>query len=375
MPTRRGWTLVVIAGGMALAGGLFGIQELYALAAASVALVLGCTVWVNARVWSIDASRRVRPQRVPAGGSARAELTIHNTGTRRSPVLSLRDPFGDGSRWAGYLLAPLEPGEQTRAAYQLPTDRRGLFPLGPLSMELSDPFGLARVQRLGAGSDQLMVHPPVQVVSPPGRGAGTDRQHSTGSPMLGVQGEEFFAIREYRNGDDLRRVHWTSTARLDELMIRQDQTAWRGRLTVVVDLRRDLYTDDALEAALSAAASVAASGIRAQSQVRLVTTAAVDTGYGSSTAHESRILDELAAAHAHTGGTLTGLVSPVEPGRAGTVVVVTSSGSSDADLMAAARLGASGSATVVIVDRGRGTQPAGISAPRLPATVVVVGAG
>ncbi len=381
MLTRRGLTLLAVAGGMAAGGGLFGVQELYPLSVAAGVLVLASVVWVRGRNWPIEATRRVRPQRVPAGGSARAELTVCNGGARRSPVVTLSDPFDDGSRWAGYLVAPLEPGERARAAYQLPTERRGVFPLGPLSAELTDPFGLARVRRVAAARDRLVVHPPIQMVRPPGRGAGTDRQHSSGSPVLGVQGEEFFAIREYRSGDDLRHVHWASTARLDELMIRQEETAWRGRLTVAVDLRRDLYRGDAIETALSAAASVAAAGIRAQSQVRLVTTAGVDTGYGSSAAHERRLLDELAAAAPHHGGNLAGLLGPIEPGRAGTVVAITSSAASDADLVAAARLGPAGAATVVIVEgrpgaagaRPAGSRPAGAAhGGRVPATIVTV---
>ena len=87
---------------------------------------------------------------------------------------------------------------------------------------------------------------------------------------LGRGGEDFYALREYVVGDDLRRVHWPSTARHDDLMVRQDELPWQGRATVLVDVRASTNTAESLELVISAAASIVASSARRQDLVRLV---------------------------------------------------------------------------------------------------------
>ncbi|NIA26371.1 MAG: DUF58 domain-containing protein [Gammaproteobacteria bacterium] len=69
-------------------------------------------------------------------------------------------------------------------------------------------------------------------------------------------GEDFFSLREYQTGDDLRRVHWPTTARRDEMMIRQFEAPWEPRALIVVDPRSAVYSgQDAFETAIRGAAS------------------------------------------------------------------------------------------------------------------------
>lgn len=70
-------------------------------------------------------------------------------------------------------------------------------------------------------------------------------------------GEDFYTLREYQRGDDLRRVHWPSSAKTDQLMIRQLETPWQSRALVLLDVRPSVYeSDEAFETAVSGAASV-----------------------------------------------------------------------------------------------------------------------
>src|SRR5205085_5689741 len=124
---------------------------------------------------------------------------------------------------------------------------------------------------------------------------GRDRHHTTPrAAAVGLTGEDFYALRAYQQGDDLRRVHWPSTARRDEIMIRQNEVPWQGRATIVLDIRARLHTDGSLEAAVSAAASVITACWQHGSVVRLVTTDGVDSGFGSGTGHLEVILARLA---------------------------------------------------------------------------------
>ena len=132
---------------------------------------------------------------------------------RRSPVLTLRDALAGGPRQARFLLPPLAPGQSDQASYRLPADRRGVFAIGPLEAERSDPFGLARRSSAIAPVAELTVYPRIDRVRPLPDSPGRDRHHTTPrAAAVGLTGEDFYALRAYQQGDDLRRVHWPSTA-------------------------------------------------------------------------------------------------------------------------------------------------------------------
>ena len=294
MLTRQGW--LVGAGAVALlgAGRLLGIFELFLLGAGAAALLLVCTLATALTRLRLDVARELHPPRVHAGSPSRVEVGVRNAGGRRTPVLRLRDPVAR-TRGAELLLGPLKPGERARAAYRLPTDRRGIIDVGPLSVIVSDPFGLTSVATPAAPVSQLTVYPRVDdvVAVPHTRGhdphAGADHPNA-----LGVVGEDFYALRPYVLGDDLRRVHWPSTARHDTLMVRQDELPWQGRVTILLDVRHRTHTTDTLEAAVSAAASVVTACWNRRDLVRVVTTDGRDTGYAAGHAHVEAIMEYLA---------------------------------------------------------------------------------
>lgn len=321
--TGRGWALATASVLLVVAGALFGIEECYALAVAAVVVLVGAAGWVRWRPWGVHSIRQVRPARVPAGAPALAELALDNRADRRSPLLAVRDRFDGGRRWAAFAVAPLAAGATLVSSYPLPTTERGVFEVGPLRMELSDPFGLVSRWRPGAEASTLTVHPRIVALTPRRSPTGSDHRPPDAAASIGHDGSELYAVREYRTGDDLRRVHWTSTARLGELMIRQDESPQRGRLSVVVDTRPEGWTAERFETALSTAASIAEAALGDGLFVRLETTAGVDTGFGASPAHRAFILDHLAAASLEGSQRAPRAFSPA-PGEA--VVVVTAAG-------------------------------------------------
>jgi uncharacterized protein (DUF58 family) len=281
--------------------------------------VVVCVAWVLVTRPKLEVTRQVRPSRVSVGSNSRVELAITNVGTRRSPVMCVKDPVS-GTAGAEILLAPLAPGEQVASAYHLPTSSRGLLQVGPLDAVGMDPFGLTRFARRGAGLVEVTVLPRVDPIAPPPSAAGDD-PHG-GEPRThraGRSGEEFHALRPYVVGDDLRRVHWASTARTGDLMVRHDETPWQGRTTVLVDLRA---TDELFEQAVSAAASVLASAWRRGDQVRLVTSAGTDSGYGTSHAHVDAAMEHLALVETTPGGGLGDVAHLLEQGSSGTLVAI-----------------------------------------------------
>ncbi|MFN0089082.1 MAG: DUF58 domain-containing protein [Acidimicrobiales bacterium] len=327
MLTREGWLVAGGAAALIALGRLLGVLELFVVGAAAALLLVGAVLFVSLSRLSLSVSRRLHPPRVHAGDLSRVELRIANSGGRRSPVLRLRDAV-TGTRGANLLLGPLGGGGQVRAAYQLPTERRGVITIGPLEVMVSDPFGLAQRVVSTAGTSELTVYPRLHDIGPLPMASGADPQSSSRLPnVMGRSGEDFYTLRSYVVGDDLRKVHWPSTARFDELMVRQTEQPWQGRTTVVLDVRRTSHTPASFELAVSAAASIALVQWRRGDQVRLVTTAGADSGFGSAHEHLDAIMAHLALlalasdasiqrtlgalAHAAAGGALVLVVGAV----------------------------------------------------------------
>jgi uncharacterized protein (DUF58 family) len=369
--SRRGWLALIGVAALSTAGRMLGLLELFSLSAGAGALVVGAIVYVRVMRFDLDASRTAHPARVHAGQPSRVELAVTNHSSRRSPIVTVRDPFDRGRRWARFLLAPLQPGEMARAAYRLPTERRGVFEIGPLSAYLRDPFGLAERMVEVAPATKLTVYPKVVPIEPLPHTLGHDPHAGADHPTaLGRGGEDFYALREYQVGDDLRRVHWKSVARTGELMIRQDEMPWQGRATVVLDLRLAVHDAVSLERAISAAASVVSACWQHRSLVRLAATDGKDSGFAAGHSHVDAILEYLAAVDVERSGGLVPLVERLRrDGNGGALAVITTSASSDADLAAVAQLRSRfGAVTLVVVEGGDrdGRRPAiGIPAIRV----------
>ena len=352
MPSRRGWLLLIGSLLLGVTGRVLGLIELYALAAAAAALVLAAVATVRWPSLNVGAARELRPPRVHAGNSSRVELTMRNLDSRRSPALTAVDPFGE--REARFLLPPLAANDRQSGAYLLPAEKRGIFSLGPLMLERSDPFGLAISRVEVAPVTDLTVYPRVDDIVPLPYTMGQDPLSGTDHPTtLGPSGDELYALREYEIGDDLRRVHWKSTAKLGELMIRQDEMPWQGRATVVLDLRRAIHTAESLELAVSAAASIITASWHHRALLRLVTTSGYDTGFGSGRGHTEVILEHLAVARADDGNMGTVLAGLRRGATAGALALVTTDRAGASDLAAPGRLGGRfGHVSIVLFERG-----------------------
>lgn len=370
MLTRQGWLVALGTIILAAAGRILGEPELFALALVAGVLVAGAAVAVTTSHLDLEVGRAVHPARVQVGTPTRVELAVRNLRPSRTPVLRLRDPVS-GTRGADLLLAPLDRGERTVAAYRLPTDRRGLVKIGPLQVVVGDPFGLTRVATPAAPALAITVYPHIDPIEPLPYTTGHDPLAGARQPnSLGRSGEDFYALRPFVVGDDLRRVHWPSSARHDELLVRQNELPWQGRTTVLLDVRRAAHTGDSLEVAVSAAASIVAATARRHDLVRLVTSAGTDSDFAPGSDHIEAIMEHLAVVPAAPAGSLRRSVEMLAKSSTGGSVVVIVAEPSDEDLRAAATLrGRYGSLTIVQVDRSAWDTSAPVGAP--PTTPVL----
>jgi uncharacterized protein (DUF58 family) len=202
------------------------------------------------------------------------EVEARNATLRNTPPLLLEDRLPPALGAPARMVLPGVPaGARQAESYELIPRRRGRYAVGPLLVQVADPFDLVRHRIEFADRHDLIVYPEVEplealhLASPIG-GAG-----ESSSRQLFRTGEEFYTMRHYEIGDDLRRIHWPSTARSGELMIRQDETARRSAAVVFLDTRRNATgrVREGFEKAVSAAASVGVLYLKAGYVVRLAT--------------------------------------------------------------------------------------------------------
>jgi uncharacterized protein (DUF58 family) len=294
--TRRGWSLTGAAMGLVVGSFLLGALEMLVLGIAALILVVAVALWLRLQdPPELAVSRRVRPDRLHVGTEGRIDLLVENLGSRATPLLAATDWFDEGRRAARFVVPPLPPGASARAAYRIPTRRRGRYRVGPLGVSVTDPFGLARRREPSTSEADLVVRPRVhEIVAPVAVGSRISAEHEATSARAVVSdlGDEFVTLRDYQLGDDLRRVHWRSTARTGELMIRQDEARWRSRAAVVLDVTPGAHDAESFEVAVEAAASVTARLVRLRRRVEVVTSAGEVLGTGGDPRHD--VIDTLA---------------------------------------------------------------------------------
>jgi uncharacterized protein (DUF58 family) len=254
--TRRGWSFIGAAAGLYVGARLLGLVQLAVLGIGAALLVVVAYIWVRAHTPALTAQRDLK-ERLQVGVDGRVDVLVR-ADRRRTPTLAVADSFDRGRRAARFLLAPLGPGEEARAAYRFPTDRRGRYEVGPLRATLTDPFGLVGTTRRVLAAEEVIVYPRVHDISAPPEigGLDLDRDHPHVRSRVEPTGE-FMTLRDYAPGDDLRHVHWRSTARRGHLMMRQNETRRRAPVLLMLDVRPGAHDRASFERAVEACASIA----------------------------------------------------------------------------------------------------------------------
>ncbi|MFN2615331.1 MAG: DUF58 domain-containing protein [Actinomycetota bacterium] len=261
MPTQRGRALLVSSFVLYILSRLGSIGELYVLATACLVFPLVCVASVRWGKHSLRFDRTIGPRRVFAGHEVRVSVTVHNLASRRSPPIELDDEAPTVLSGSMRFPVPsLASSQQTTVVATRRANARGRYSIGPLRARLVDPFGLAAVTRSVGDPAVITVYPRVVVLHEqappqPRGGGGRSIMHHIASA-----GDEFYGVREWRDGDDLRKIHWRSTAKRGELMIRQDEVRPFPRATILIDNRSIEHVESragsSIEYAVSAAASI-----------------------------------------------------------------------------------------------------------------------
>ncbi|MEV6929935.1 DUF58 domain-containing protein [Dactylosporangium sp. NPDC051485] len=264
-PTSRGVGLGAAAVALLGVGLVFGYPHLVVLGTAAVAALVFAAgyVWWRPR---LTVERGVEPDRVMRGESSTVTLRVGNASRLRGATLVAHDRCGPVS--IPVPLLRLKAGGETTAQYQVPTARRGVVAIGPLRVVRRDPLGLLFLARGYGGTAQVWVYPRVHRLD--AVPTGVQRSLDGRDDKVPHGTITFDTLREYVVGDELRRVHWRTSAKVGELMVREQLDTSLPRLVVLLDDRRASYPDPELfEAACEAAASLVMAAFREELPIAL----------------------------------------------------------------------------------------------------------
>ncbi|WP_182113641.1 MULTISPECIES: DUF58 domain-containing protein [unclassified Actinotalea] len=271
-PTGRGAALGAVGAVTAVSGALTGVRlvtQIGALLLLVVAAAVGSLV-MEGRLQGrgrLALTRHVVPHPVTRGEPATVHVDVTSTsGAHRLDRLQIAERAARELSGPRPLRARVQrsPG-RLGLRYAIEPQRRGRWPVGPLEVQRHDLFGVAR-WRGALGEAMLVAVRPATAVLPVAHGAAaTDADRASLGARTAAADDS--SLRDYRTGDDLRRVHWRSSARRGQLMVRQDERAGRRPASVLLDLPVD---DAGAEWTISLGASIALALAGAGHHVRLL---------------------------------------------------------------------------------------------------------
>ncbi len=282
-----GWTLLGLGVLLALVARGTGWLEAAVVAAACLLVVLLALPFLLGRT-SVRVHLDLEPQRVTAGESVVAGLVVRNVADRRLLPTMLEVPVGTSVH--RYPLPSLATGAHHEESFTIRTRRRGVIAVGPAMTRRGDPLGAFSRDVSWTPVTELLVRPPMTPLDPLAGGLLRDLEGVT-TDAITSSDLAFHALREYVPGDDLRHIHWRSSAKVmasggeNQLLVRQYLDTRRSHAAIVVDDRPESWGgEDEFEMGMSVAASIAVRAVLDEFEVSFVCgdhAASGETGTGA----------------------------------------------------------------------------------------------
>jgi uncharacterized protein (DUF58 family) len=309
LTTRGRWFVGV--GAAAVIGGLnISEPDLVRVGALLVVAPMMTALTVLRSKGQLSCVRRLDPGRVAVGEPIAVTTRVENVARPSTGTLVAEDliphPLGSGPQFA---LDEIAAGAHRELTYQIRSGTRGRFTIGPLRARVADAFGLVEITWPVGATSPLVVTPQIFSLPRATAASGWLGEGGGGMRAISADGGDYAAPRHYRDGDGQHRVHWKSTARHGELMVRREERQLRNSASVFLDTRSFAHAGSGrastFEYAVSAAASIAAHLSGEGHRTRLVTGAGEIAPPGTS---DDALLDTLAVvAPSRTAGLRAGL--------------------------------------------------------------------
>ncbi len=266
-----------------LAGLILGSGAMISVGVLLVSLPVFSALTARRARYQLRCDRQIMPPRVAPGQPATVAVRLENVSRISTGLLLAEEtiPYSLGAR-PRYVLNGIERNGSREVTYQLRSDLRGKFVAGPMRVRIADVFGLVELTANFATRNTLTVTPKIVPLSSPATTGSWSSDGDGRTRMTAAAGDDDVIPRAYRDGDELRRVHWRSTARYGELMVRREEQRWQDRAVVILDSRRSAHAGNgpssSFEFAVSAAASIGVHLARSGLDGHLLTDAAALAG-------------------------------------------------------------------------------------------------
>jgi uncharacterized protein (DUF58 family) len=322
--TTRGRAFIAAGVAAGILGLALGQRTLLSIGGLLIILPVLSVLAASRTRYRIHWVREVSPARVPAGQTASVTIRLDNVSRLPTGLLLTEDtvPYSIGAR-PRFILDRIEPGGTRQLSYPIQPDHRGKFSIGPLHVRVADAFGLAKVGSTAAPPCTLVVTPPVTALPRTALAGSWLGEGDARASTAAAAGEDDVVPRAYRDGDELRRVHWRSTARYGELMVRREEQRWRNRAVLFLDTRQNGHGGrgpaSSFEYAISAAASIGVHLAREEIDGEFVTDAGAVKAPGS---FEDVLLDTLAVIRPSRSTSLTNGLAQLPKDNSGLLIAI-----------------------------------------------------
>lgn len=270
--TGSGWVVLAVAAAAIVLSVVFGWQEFSYLGTVLLAAIVISVPYLFGRA-SYGVLIELNPRRVVVGDRAMGRMLVTNVGGRALVPTRMELPVGAGL--AEFQLPAMKPKAEHEELFAVPTNRRAVIVAGPAESVRGDQLGLLRRAVRWTDPVDLFVHPATVHLTPSAAGLVKDLEGQV-SKKITSSDIAFHALRPYVPGDDRRYVHWRTSARVGQLMVRQFEETRRSQLTMIHSTMSALYaSDDEFELAMSVTASIASQVIRDGTQMNVVSEAGI----------------------------------------------------------------------------------------------------
>lgn len=298
---------------------LIGVEQMYFMAAALfltplASLVIGWLLLIGLK------AERTLPSTMNEGDQATVDITLVNIGRLPKFFMTVTDKLPVWLKETGHsgnVMLQLDADEARSVSYTLESLKRGVYSVGPVLVSATDPFGFFAFKRTVPGASELVVYPSPLPLFASLIQSGAYGWRGDADGLRRGSGADFHGVREYQHGDDLRRVHWRTTARTGKLAVAEYTQGETLDLLIALDLNEKAYAgtslglDAPIEVAVKIAATLVEDMTRNGHTVRLLTTTRkesdpVPTNDGR---WSSPLLDALARAETTSTATLADILA------------------------------------------------------------------
>ena len=276
-----GWLVLMLGLGALVVATFTSWRELAALGMACLALLALALPFLLGRT-AVSVDLRLQPERVAAGESVAAGVIVVNRASTRLVPTTLEVPVGSAIHRYG--ISSLAPGATHEESFTIRTERRGVISVGPAMTRRGDPVGIFSRDVVWTPVREVLVRPHLLPMESLGAGLMRDLE-GVSTDAVSQSDLAFHALREYVPGDDLRHIHWRSSAKVmassgeSSLLVRQYLDTRRSHATIVVDDRLSSWGDpEDFETAMAAAASIAVRAVLDEFDVSFVCGSHASTG-------------------------------------------------------------------------------------------------